>query len=305
LEGLVGEMGSVVHAFKFCAYFGLATALSLCSSRYASAQVQQSNFPNDQAVNSLVRDVVYNEIQAQLRDDSLWCYRERLQEDGKPNRMLEACQSKDGELQRLLAVNGRELDSAQRQAEDEHIQNLTSHPEQLRAKRKKEREDGEQARNLLRVLPQAFLFQCENESGNLITLRFRPNPRFRPTTHASQVFHHMEGTLVLDTQQKRLAEINGRLTSEVRFGGGLFGHLDKNGTFVVKQSEVGDGHWDLIFMSVHMSGRALFFKTIAVSQEQALFDYKPLPRGATLQQAADFLRKDGDIHTASAAEKGR
>jgi hypothetical protein len=306
LEGLVGKMGSAVQAIKFCICLCIVTTLIVCPLPNVSAQEQHSDSQaNNQAVNALVRDVVHNEIEAQLRDDSLWCYRERRQEDGKPNKMLEACQTKEGELERLLAVDGRELDSAQRQAEDEHIQKLTSHPEHLRAKQKKEREDGEQARNLLRVFPQAFLFQCENEAGNLITLRFRPNPRFRPTTHASQVFHHMEGTLVLDTQQKRLVEINGRLTSEVKFGGGLFGHLDRNGTFVVKQSEVADGHWDLVFMSVHMSGRALFFKTIAVSQEQTLFDYKPLPRGATLQQAADFLRKDGDIHTVSLGVLGR
>jgi hypothetical protein len=115
----------------------------------------------------------------------------------------------------------------------------------------------------------------------------------------------MEGTLVLDTRQKRLVEINGRLTSEVRFGGGLFGHLDKNGTFVVKQSEVANGHWDLVHMSVRMSGRALFFKTIAVSQQQSLSDYRPLPRDATLQQAADFLMKDFDQHTASSVEQNK
>jgi hypothetical protein len=256
-------------------------------------------------VEALVRDVVYNEIEAQLHDDSLWCYREQRQEDGKPNKTVEACQTKDGELERLLAVDGRALDSPQRQAEDEHIQKLTSHPEQLRAKQKKEREDGEQARNLLRVLPEAFLFQCETEAGNLITLQFRPNPGFRPTTRASLVFHHIEGRLVLDTRQKRLVEINGRLTSEVRFGGGLLGRLDKNGTFTVKQSEVADGHWDLVFMSVHMTGRALFFKTIAVSQKQTLLDYRPLPRGATLQQAADFLMKDFDLHTAASVEQSR
>lgn len=71
----------------------------------------------------------------------------------------------------------------------------------------------------------------------------------------------------------------------------------------MKQQEVGDGHWDLVFMSVHMSGRALLFKTIAVSQKQTLSDYRPLPRDATLQQAADFLIRDFDVHTAASTEK--
>jgi hypothetical protein len=296
----------VVHVIRSGSCFSIAIVLTLCPLANISAQGRNPSSPaNNQAVDVLVRDVVHNEIEAQLHDDSPWCYRERQQEDSKPEKTLEVCQTKDGELDRLLAIDGRELDSAQRQAEDEHLQKLTSHPEQLRAKQKREREDGEQARNMLRVFPEAFLFQCENEAGNLITFRFRPNPGFQPTTRASQVFHHMDGTLVLDTRQKRLVEINGRLTSEVRFGGGLLGHLDKNGTFVVKQSEVAEGHWDLVFMSVHMSGRALFFKTIAVSQQQTLSDYRPLPRDATLQQAADFLMKDFDLHVASSVEQNK
>jgi hypothetical protein len=305
LEDVLGEMGLVVQLRRLCTCLGIATALTVGLLPTVSAQDRNSDSQaNNQSLHALVRDVVRNEIEAQLRDDSPWCHREEQQEDNKPTKTLEACQTKDGELKRLLAVDGRELDSAQRQAENEHIQELTSHPERLRAKQKKEREDGEQARSLLRSFPEAFRFQCENESGNLITLGFRPNPGFRPTTRASQVFHHMEGTLVLDTQQKRLVEINGRLTSEVKFGGGLFGHLDRNGTFAVKQSEVAQDHWDLVFMSVHVSGRALLFKAVAISQTQTLFDYRPLPRGATLQQAADFLMKDGDTHTA-AMEKVR
>jgi hypothetical protein len=300
VEGVFGEMGSAVRARKFHICLGIATALAVGPLPNISAQVRNSDSQaNSQTVDALVRGVVYNEIEAQLRDDSLWCYREQQQEDSKPDKTLEACQTKDGDLERLLAVNGRELDSAQRQAEDKRIQKLISHPEQLKAKQRKEREDGEQARSLLRIFPEAFSFQCERESGSLVTLRFRPNPGFRPTTRASLVFHHMEGTLVLDARLKRLVEVDGRLTSEVRFLGGLLGHLDKDGTFLVKQQEVGDGHWDLVFMSVHMSGRALLFKTIAISQKQTLFDYRPLPRDATLQQAADFLIRDLDVHTAS------
>jgi hypothetical protein len=202
-----------------------------------------------------------------------------------------------------VAVNGRELDAAQIRAEDQRIQALVAHPEQLRAKQKKAREDGEQERNLLGTFPEAFHFQVERESGNLITLRFRPNPAFRPTTRSTQVFHHMEGTLVLDTRQKRLVEINGRLTSEVKFGAGLLGHLDKNGTFSVEQKEVGEGHWDLSSMNVRMNGKALFFKTITVLEKKKQIDYKPLPRDFTLQQAADFLRSDFDVHTASSSGK--
>jgi hypothetical protein len=278
--------------------------IALCFLPNLSAQNQPSHFlKNDQAAGDLVREVVRNEIDAQLHDTSLWCHLEHYQEDGKPPKTLQVCQTKDGDLERLIALNGIELSASQRQAEDQRIQQLVKHPEQLRAKQKKSREDGEQQRNMLRSFPDAFLFQCESDSGHLVTLRFRPNPAFHAFSRAGMVFHHLEGTLTVDAGQKRLVEINGRLTSEVKFAGGLLGHLDKNGTFVVQQREVRDGHWDLTHMDVHMSGKVLFFKTINVVQKQTLADYQPLPSGATLQQAADFLTRDFELHTASSSGK--
>jgi hypothetical protein len=91
--------------------------------------------------------------------------------------------------------------------------------------------------------------------------------------------------------------------SEVKFGGGLLGHLDKNGTFVVKQQDVGEGHWDLRYLNVQMNGKALFFKTITVREKKSLVDYCPLPRGASLRQAADFLTGDFGVHVASSSDK--
>ena len=292
-----------VQSFRSCVCAGII-AVAVCLLPNISALVSDSGSRrNSQDAEALVRDVMHHEIESQLRDASFWCYREQLQEDSKPSKTLEVCQTKDGDLERLLAVDGRELNPAQRQAEDERVQDLISHPEQLKSKQRKEREDGEQARSLLKIFAEAFQFQCESESGSLVTVRFHPNPGFRPSTRASQVFHHMEGTLVVDAEQKRLVEINGRLVSEVRFGGGLLGHLDKNGTFQVKQQDVGEGHWDLSLMSVHMSGKALFFKSITVLEKKSLFDYKPLPRDATLQQTADFLRRDFDVHSAASLGK--
>jgi hypothetical protein len=303
-EGASHRMRCAVHNLRssFCIAMVSVVVVWLLPAALAQTRTPDSKTESHNE-DALVRDVIHNEIESQMRDNSLWCYREQQQEESKLNKTLEVCQTKDGDLERLVAVNGRELDPAERRAENDRIQYVIGHPEQLRAKQKKEREDGEQERNLLRFFPEAFHFQCQSESGNLVTFQFRPNPYFRPSTRASQVFHHMEGTLVVDAQQKRLVEINGRLTSEVKFLGGLLGHLDKNGTFLVRQQEVGEGHWDLTFLSVHMNGRALFFKTITVLEKKTLLDYRPVPRGETLQQAADFLRRDSEVHTASSAGK--
>jgi hypothetical protein len=58
-------------------------------------------------------------------------------------------------------------------------------------------------------------------------LNFSPNPGFRPRTHEAKVFHAMLGSLWVDDKQQRLEEITGRLAREVKFGGGVLGHLDQ------------------------------------------------------------------------------
>ena len=240
-----------------------------------------------------------NEVESQHTDTSLWCYHQQHQEDGKPNKTLEVCQTRQGDLERTVAVNGQELDREQQQTEDQRLQKVLSNPEQLKAKQKKAREDGEQMETLLKAFPEAFRFQLAGESGHFVSIKFRPNPNFRPPTRALMVFHHMEGNLVVDEKERRIAEIDGQLTSEVKFAAGLLGHLDRGGTFHVKQADVGSGHWEMTLMNVHMNGRVLFFKSIAVLEKDSFSGYTALPSGASLQQAADFLTNGFNVHVAS------
>jgi hypothetical protein len=241
--------------------------------------------------NEFVRDVLQHEIDAELQDHALWAYREQKIEDGK-EKLFRVYQTPKGEIERLIAVNGYPLTPAQIQAEDERIQKLISHPSEMRQHQKKAREDGEQAHSLLRMFSDAFLFQYDGTQGTLVRLRFTPNPKFHPPSHATQVFHHMTGTMLLEPKQKRLAAIDGTLTSEVKFAGGLFGHLDKGGTFAVHQQEVGPHLWEVTSMHVHVNGRALLFKAIAVQQDEIDSDFHPVPDNTTLSQAAEFLRQD-------------
>jgi hypothetical protein len=105
----------------------------------------------------------------------------------------------------------------------------------------------------------------------------------------------MEGDLLVDSRQNRLAEISGQLTSEVRFFGGLLGHLDKGGTFLVRQQDIGSGHWELTSMDIEMNGKALFFKTIAVREREVYSNFRQVPDGTTLQQALAYLQRDTSV----------
>jgi hypothetical protein len=264
---------------------GLLTAVGFSCVRLASAQQLPAN------ANQFAREVLQHEVEAQLQDHALWSYRERRGVDGKQE-LLHAYQTEKGEIERLVAVNGQPLTPEQVRAEDQRIGKLVSHPGEMHQRRKKERDDAEQARSLLRMFPDAFEFQYDGRQGTLVRLEFTPNPKFHPPNHEAQVFHHMAGMMLLDAQQKRLAAIEGTLTSEVKFAGGLFGHLDKGGTFAVHLQEVSPRLWEVTSMHVHMNGKALFFKTIAVEQDETYSDFRLVPNNTTLAQAAELLKQD-------------
>jgi hypothetical protein len=260
--------------------------LPLVAKPPASKADQQKEDPN-----SLVRDILGHEVEAQLHDQALWSYRELKVDEGK-QKLFNVYQTKDGEIDRLLAVNGQPLGQAETQEEDRRIAKLISHPRQMRQEQKKKTEDGEHARNLLKIFPDAFRFEYDGTQGELVKLKFTPNPKFQAEGHPAQVFHHMEGTLLLNPSQKRLVAIDGKLISEVKFGGGLLGHLDRGGIFNVKQEEVSPGYWEVTRMHVEMKGKALFFKTIGAHDEESYSDFKRVPDNASLQQAAEAVRKN-------------
>lgn len=265
--------------------------LSQCTG--ASVFAKASNSPSNVQLdpNRVARELFHNEVQAQIRDHSLWCFHELDAEQGQ-KKLSAVCQSKDGQIDRLLEVNGQELSPSQRQAQDQRLQKLLNHPDVLRKKQKKEQDDSKQSHDLMRMFPDAFRFHYEGMQGNLMKLQFSPNPHFHPSGRAAQVFHHLEGSVLLDPEQQRLAQITGQLTSDVKFGWGLLGHLDQGGTFFVKQQDLGAGRWELAELNVQMSGKALFFKTISVQQHQTFSDFRSEPDGTGPQQALEFLRQD-------------
>src|SRR5437660_2109646 len=116
---------------------------------------------------------------------------------------------------------------------------------------------------------------------DLIQLNFAPNPSFHPPTHEAEVFHAIEGSVWVNGKEARVEEITGHLIHEVKFGGGLLGHLNKGGTFDVKQAEVARGYWEMTLLKVQMKGKALFFKTIGVQQNYSRSDFRQVPDDLT------------------------
>lgn len=263
-------------------------AIFLCSPA-AGSQVRPDENPS---ANDLVRQVVSKELKALDQDHTSWMYRLETEKGGATD-VLEVAETKQGDLTRLVAKAGQPLSDEQRKQEDQRTEEFINNPEQQRKRQQEQEEDLRKARQLFALLPDALNFSFAERNGDTVKLNFQPNPVFHPPSREAHVFHEMEGQLTLDEKQKRLIEINGHLKNAVHFG--ILGHLDPGGTFDVRQEEVSPNHWEITFLKINMKGRALFFKTINVQQNEIRSHFRPLPETLTLVQARDLLQKQDAV----------
>src|SRR5439155_16473519 len=189
----------------------------------------------------------------------------------------------------LIEIAGKPLTDAQQRSEAERILRLSHNAEEQYKLEQTRRKDAEQCNAFLKMIPDAFLFEYGGESGDLVKLTFKPNPGFRPPSREGKVLHEMAGEMWVDATQRRLVSINGQLLNEVKFAGGLLGHLEKGGQFAVKRAEVAPAQWEVTEMAVNMRGKALLFKTISVQQRELHRNFERVPDDLSLTDAAALL----------------
>jgi hypothetical protein len=242
------------------------------------------------SANELARKVVTNELKFQDEDHGHWMYRLEKEESGR-KQVEQILETNRGSLGRLLSIGGHPLDAKQQQKENRRMQRLVSHPDEQLKLQQASNKKAEQGARLFNVLPDMFVFSYAGRHGDLVTLTFRPNPNFRPPSLEARVFHEMQGEMTVDIKQERLAALNGHLMEDVKFGAGLLGHLDKGGTFEVRQAEVAPGQWEMIVLDVDMKGKALLFKTVGAHETENHSDFHRVPDNLTLAEAVDMLNR--------------
>ena len=273
-------------------FLGRCTLAGLIAFLPIAAEFSQSASSGPPiSANDLVRAVVANELKPEGESHGRWMYRVERERQGK-KKAKEVVQTGQGSLDRLVAVDGKPLSAKEQQEEKERIGNLIRNPSEQQKLEQTRKKDAEQCKAFFKMLPDALTFIYASRDGDVIKLNYRPNPSFQPPSREARVFHEMEGELWVHETQRRLVRIQGQLVADVNFAGGLLGHLEKGGHFNVEQRELSPGQWDLTFMEVDMKGKALFFKTIDVNEKEYRSDFRTVPDGLTLAEAADILSND-------------
>lgn len=240
------------------------------------------------SANALLSKAVDHELRVDKEDQSHWMYKSTTR---NPGRVVtkEVIETKQGELDRLLSINGKAISEEQQKSENERLQKLVAEPQQLQKLQKNQQSDSDQSEHLLAVLPKAMIASYGGRRNGLIELNLKPNPKYHPTSHETAVFHAMAGKIWVNEKEDWPAEIDGYLIRRVEFWHGLLGHLEKGGQFHVVQSEVQPGHWEVTALHINMRGKALFFKNIGVQQNETRSDFQKVPDDLTLAQAAEKL----------------
>jgi len=273
----------------------LPFALVLTGVPWASAQQPKSESPVE-----LVRKTVQNEVRpANERVKFMFTERKETPRGSQTKLLVETREAMAG---MVIAVNDRPLSPEERQAEIARIERFVKNPEELKKKIKDEKEDADRTTRIMKALPDAFLYQADGtEVGKeglgkpgdeLVRLKFRPNPRYNPPSRVELVLTGMEGTLLIDASQHRLARIDGKMVKEVGFGWGILGHLNPGGHFLVDQSDVGYNRWEVTHMDLAFTGKVLFFKSLNIKSNEAYSNFRPAPPNLTFAQAVELLKKE-------------
>jgi hypothetical protein len=254
------------------------------------------NTPARSEESGLVQRALANEVRA--ANDSQHPMRYRLRKSSpRLATTKEICETKDGAVARLIAINDAPLSAADEQREQARLEQLLSDPGKQRHRKQSQEADTARALKVLRSLPNAFIYEylgsAQGSTGPVEKFSFKPNPKFDAPDLETQVLTRMSGELWIDSAQERVTRLQGRLQEDIDFGWGILGRLYKGGTILIEQTDIGEHQWRIVHFDMKMSARVVF-KTKVFDTTEDESKFAPVPLGLKYQQAIAMLRGNGE-----------
>ena len=134
-----------------------------------------------QSPRDFVRQAVQTELVASQNDHSHWMYFESDRQPSKAVRQWVA-EARQVSLNRVVERNGQMLSESQQKQE---MSAFINDPRAQSKQRKSGQHDDEQAAELLKILPDAFIWTNSGERDHKILLHFRPDPSVSSTGFGS------------------------------------------------------------------------------------------------------------------------
>jgi hypothetical protein len=263
--------------------WSIALALSVSAAQNGVAQTAPSSEP----ANTLVREVVYNELHDH-EHHGYWRYHiNRSTANGTATE--EQVETAEGPVAWVIEGNGQPLNDAARGEEQVRLERLMTSPQEQARHLRDYNKDEERIGRIVRMLPDAFLYEYDGEKNGCIRLRFHPNPKYPSHSIEARVFHSMSGALLVDARYKRLAGLEGHMNQNVDFGFGILGRIYKGGWFKLQRERVSSTDWKTNQLEVHLNIRALLVTSFARETSETRGGFEPVRAGMSVAQGVALL----------------
>jgi hypothetical protein len=234
-------------------------------------------------------DACQNELQ-QRKQSSLWASQVERHTAEHVYRE-EEIDTVEGTVRRLLSVDGHKPSTSEQKQDDNRLRELQNPESRLTVKKNQEASE-KKVDDLLRAIPDIFVYEDRGKHGSLARIAFSPNPAYKPKTYEEAALHAMIGVVLIDLRERRLAQFSGTLTQQVKFAHGLLGYLDKGGVIEVKRVRLSSGQWGTSLFRTDIDGRFAIFKNISKHVDETRSDFEPLPPDTNIQSALEqFVTK--------------
>jgi hypothetical protein len=244
---------------------------------------------------ALVRRAIQNRLNAEKNHHPVRYLIHRTDERHDTTKLI--IETADGDVARLVAINGRPLSAEANRDELARLDTLAAHPEMQAHRHKSEQKDAEHVDRLLALLPDALLYRFEGmvscAAGQCYRLSFTPNPRFTPPDMEADLLRGVAGEVWIDPVQERLTRLDAHFIAEVDFGFGIIGKLNKGGTVLLEQTDVGGHDWELTRLTLHVTGKALMVKSLSFQITEEASGFAQVPAGLKYRDAIQMLKQAG------------
>ncbi len=196
-----------------------------------------------------------------------------------------------GKVRYLTTEDGQPLTGDRLAKEKVRVGGEAADPEAFKRTEAARVDDEQHAKQMLQLLPRAFLFDPPVAEGEYLRVAFRPDPGYSPANLEERVLHGMTGSVLVDAKTLRLRAIEGRMPEDVSIGFGLLATIRAGSSFQTVREHLEGVDWKTQTLHTDIRGKALFLKTIARQQDSTHKDFKRIADGMTVADAVKLLEQ--------------
>jgi hypothetical protein len=264
---------------------GSALCLTLASSR-PRVHAANAESPATAAARQLVITMLNNEITAAEHKDH-YAYTSIERSDRTSGHLWteKVVETNAGKIRFLLEEDGKPLAPDREAQERGRLAAIVADPNAFVKKSQTVKDDEAHARQLLTILPNAFLLSDAVDDDGYERIDFKPNPDYSPQSMEERVLHAMTGTMLIDPKAVRLRRIEGRLPEDVNIGFGLVATIRAGSNFATTRDSLGQPDFKTTMLNTDINGRAIFFKSIARKEHAEHSDFVRVDNNLTVPEA--------------------